>query len=192
MTGEDLDTVAELDEPPQRVEEAFGPLDRLDREIGTCRVADEQRVAGEHEPRLVGARAVGHRERAVLRPVPRRMQRADDDLAQLDLGAILQRLVRERCAGCRVNPYGQPVLEREPAVPREVVGVRMCLENLCQLDAVSPALIQILLDRIGRIDDDRNAGLLVADEVGGTPEVVVDELLEQHDSDASNECGYIS
>jgi len=77
-------------------------------------------------------------------------------------------------------------------VPRDMVGVRVRLESLRQLDSVSPALIQKLLDRVGRIDDDRDAGVLVADQVGGTPEVVVDELLEQHDYDASNGCGYIS
>jgi hypothetical protein len=77
-------------------------------------------------------------------------------------------------------------------VPRDVIGVRVCLENRRQLDAVSPALIQILLDRVAWVDDDCDAGVLVADEVGGTPEVVVDELLEQHNSDASNERGYLT
>jgi hypothetical protein len=34
--------------------------------------------------------------------------------------------------------------------------------------------------------------VLVADEVRGAPEIVVDELLEQHPADATNHCGYIS
>jgi hypothetical protein len=34
--------------------------------------------------------------------------------------------------------------------------------------------------------------VLVTDEIRPTAEVVVDELLEQHGSDASNRCGYIS
>jgi hypothetical protein len=33
--------------------------------------------------------------------------------------------------------------------------------------------------------------VLVADEVGGAPEILVDELPEQHEGDASNSCGYI-
>ena len=57
------------------------------------------------------------------------------------------------------------MLEREPAVPRDVVGVGVRLENRRQLDAVSPALIQVLLDGVGRIDHDRDARVLVTDEV---------------------------
>ena len=54
MAGEDLDAVAELEQQPQRVEETLGSLLRADRQIGTRRVADEERVAREDEPRLVG------------------------------------------------------------------------------------------------------------------------------------------
>ena len=48
----DLDAVSELDEPAQRVEEALRALARLDREVGPRGVADEERVAGEDDPRL--------------------------------------------------------------------------------------------------------------------------------------------
>ena len=58
--------------------------------------------------------------------------------------------------------------------------------------AACARLIQILLDRVGRIDDDGDAGVLVTDEVRGAPEVVVDELPEQHGADATNARGYIS
>jgi len=51
----DLDPVAEIDEPVQRVEEPLGAVLRLDREVGPCGVADEERVAREHEPGLVTA-----------------------------------------------------------------------------------------------------------------------------------------
>ncbi len=51
----DLDAVAEVDEPVQRVEEIFGAVVSLHREVGPRGVADEERVAREHEPRLVAA-----------------------------------------------------------------------------------------------------------------------------------------
>jgi len=51
----DLDPVAEIDEPVQRVEEPLGAVLRLDREVGPRGVADEERVAREHEPGLVTA-----------------------------------------------------------------------------------------------------------------------------------------
>ena len=192
MTRIDLDAVAELDEPAQRVEEPLGAVQRLDREVGACRVADEERVAREHEPRLVAARAVDHREGAVLGAVARRVDRADDDVAELDLGAVCQRLVRKRRFGCRMDAHRQAVLEREAPVARDVVGVRVGLEHADEPDAAALALVQILLDRVGRIDDDGDSRMLVTDDVRTTPEVVVDELLEQHDPDASNGCGYIS
>ena len=69
------------------------------------------------------------------------------------------------------------MLEREAAVTRDVVGVRVRLEDADELDAVALRRIQILLDRVGRVDDDGDPRLLVADEVRGAPEVVVDELL---------------
>ena len=53
VTGVDLDAVGQLREPAQRVEEPLRALARLDREVGARGVADEERVAGEHEPRLV-------------------------------------------------------------------------------------------------------------------------------------------
>ena len=51
----DLDAVAEVDELMQRVEEIFGAVTSLHREVGPCGVANEERVTREHEPRLVAA-----------------------------------------------------------------------------------------------------------------------------------------
>ena len=76
---------------------------------------------------------------------------------------------------------GQAVLEREPPVPREVVGVRVGLEHGDQADAVPLGLLEVLLDRVGRVDDDGDACLLVSDQVGRAAEIRVDELREQHD-----------
>ena len=62
VAGEDLDAVAEVDEPAQAVEEAARAVERRHGEVGPRGVADEERVAGQHEPRLVAARAVDDRE----------------------------------------------------------------------------------------------------------------------------------
>ena len=180
MARVDLDAVAEIDEPPKRMEQIFGAVVRLDREVGPRGVADEERVAGEHEPRLVAARAVDHREGAVLRPVPRRMDRADDDVAELDLGAVGQSVVRKRRFRGGVDVHRHAVLEREPPVSRDVIGVGMRLEHADEPDAAASALIQIGLDRVGRIDDDGHTCMLVTDDVRPTAEVVVDELREEH------------
>ena len=180
MSGEDLDAVAELDEAAQAVEEALGSLLRLDREIRPAGVADEERVAGEDEPRLVAAGAVDHREAAVLGPVTRRVDRAQDDLADLDLRPVVERLVREGRLGVAVDADRDAVLEREASVAGDVIGVRVRLEDADEPDVATLGLRQHRLDVVGRVDDDRDAGVLVADEVAGAAQIVVQELLEEH------------
>ncbi len=192
MAREDLDAVAELHEPLQGVKEAFGADRGLDREVGSRCIAHEERVAGEHEPWLVEARAVADGERAMLGAVPRGVDRPQRDIAELDLRTFSQRIVLEARAGLAVHADGHAVLECQAPVAGDVIGMRMGLENDDDLDLVPLGGIQILLDRVGRIDDRRHAGSFVADEVGSASEVVVDELPEQHARDATNRCGYIS
>ena len=182
VAREDLDAVPELGEAAQAVEEALGALPGLDREIRPAGIADEERVAGEDEPRLVAPGAVDHREAAVLGAVARRVDRAQDDVADLDLGPVLERLVREGRPGLLVDANRDAVLEREAAVSRDVVGVRVRLEDADQPDVVPLGLCQHGFDVIRRVDDDRDAGVLVADEVRGAAQVIVQELLEQHGS----------
>ena len=81
---------------------------RLAREVGPRGVADQQRVAGDHEPRLVAARAVDHLEAAVLGPVAGRVHDADDDVAQRDLLAVVERLVRVLGLGRGMDMNRQP------------------------------------------------------------------------------------
>jgi hypothetical protein len=91
-----------------------------------------------------------------------------------------------------VHIYGDVVLEREPPVSGDVVGMRVRFQHRDEPDVVAPARIQILLDRVGRIDDDARACMLVTHEIRPTAETVIDKLLEQHGHDASNHCGYES
>ena len=117
----------------------------------------------------------------MLRPVPGRVQDGEDDVAELDPVAVRERLgIVLRLRG-GMDPHRDAVLEREPAVAGDVVGVRVGLEHRREPHAVVRGRGQVLLDRERRVDDDRLAGLLVADEVGGAAEVLVDELLEQHE-----------
>jgi hypothetical protein len=180
VTGVDLDAVAELDEAAQAVEEALCAVAGVDGEIRARRVADEQGVAGEHEPRLVAARPVDHREGAVLGPVPGRVDRPQHRLAEHDLGPVLERFVRELGCRCGVDAHRDAVLEREAAVPRDVVGVGVRLEHADDLELVVAGRLDEPFDRVRRIDDDRGPGALVSDEVRGAAEIVVDELAEEH------------
>ena len=52
-------------------------------------------------------------------------------------------------------------------MPGNVVCVRVRLENRDELDIPPLALIQILLDRVGRIDENGDSGVLVANSGRG-------------------------
>ena len=180
MSGIHLDAVSELDEPSQRVEEPLGALARLDREVGPCGISDEERVAGEDDPRIVAARPIADREAAMLWSVTWCVDAAQDDVAEPDLRSVGHRVVRVLGVGCRMDAHRDAVLEREPPVPGEVVGVRVRLDRADDADIALRGFFEILLDREGRIDHDRVTGTGIADEVGGAAERVVDELREDH------------
>ena len=65
-------------------------------EVGAPDVADEQRVAGEHEPRLVAARVIGHHVGVMRERVAGGGERLDLGVAEHDDLAVGQRVVLER------------------------------------------------------------------------------------------------
>ena len=69
---------------------------------------------------------------------------------------------------------------REAAVAGHVVGVRVRLEDVADLDAEVAREPQVLRDVELRIDDGRHARVLVPDQVGGAAEVVVGDLAQDH------------
>ena len=182
MAGEHLDPVRELEQPVERVEEPFGALDRAHREIGAGRVADEEGIARQHEPRLVPARMVDDGQAAVLRPVARRVDHAQRDRADRDLVAVLERVVRVVDPRGGVDADGDTVLEGEPAVAGDVVGVRVRLDGADDPKAAPLRLGEQWLDLERGVDERGDSRLLVADQVTRAPEIVVQELVEDHDA----------
>ena len=116
MAGVDLDTVVQLQQPLKAVVEAACPIRRLRGEVRACRVADEEGIARQRQPRLVAASAVDDLERAVLRSMAGRVQHANGDRAELDLLAVLERV--EPIHGLRrgVDRDRQSVIERKASV----------------------------------------------------------------------------
>src|ERR671925_288145 len=149
-------------------------------QVGAGCVADQQRVAGDQEPRLVATRAVEDLEAAVLRPVAGRVDDADRRVAEGELLSVLERVEVVCRLGRRVDGDGRAVLQREPAVPGDVVGVRVRLEDANDVRPARLRLVEVLLDRVGGIDDHRLPGGLIADQVGRAAEIVVDELAKEH------------
>ena len=173
MTRVHRDVVRKLFEAPQAVEEALGALRGPDREVRSSGVADEERVAGEQQ-------LLVDEQRAVLGPVPGRVQHAHRDLADVQHVSVhhgVEVVLRLREW---MDRDARAVLEREPSVPRDVVGVVVRLDGAHDAQRVALRFLDVLLDRECGVDDDRLAGLLGADQVGGAAEVGVDELPKQH------------
>jgi hypothetical protein len=94
MPWPDLDVAAQRQElQVQRPEDPPRALGLLDRQVRPRHVADEQRVARQHRPRLLAAPQIDQRERGVLGPVTGRVQGPHAQLAERELGPVVERLV---------------------------------------------------------------------------------------------------
>ena len=82
--------------------------------------------------------------------------------------------------------------QRQTPVSRDVVGVRVRLERARDLHALLLGRCEVLLDRVGGIDDNRLLRLLIADEIRRAAEIVVDELPEDHGFDGNTGGGLFS
>jgi hypothetical protein len=104
----------------------------------------------------------------------------DPDLgrARADHVAVGERLAGIRGLGQRVDRDREPMLDREPAVPGHMVGMRVRLEHALDPHLFLRCRRQVLLDRKRRVDDHRDGRVAVSDQVRSAPEVVVDELAE--------------
>ena len=172
VPGEDLDVVGELEEPVQAAEHALGALPGLDDEVGPGDGADEKRIACEE-------RAVDE-EAAVLGAVTGSVDRPRRDRAGRERVAVREGVMRKRGYCVAMDRDRDVVLQRQPSVTRYVVGVRVRLQHAHDAHARLFGRGQVRLDRVGGVDQQCLARVGVADEVGGAPEVLVDELPEQH------------
>ena len=138
----------------------------LDREVGPCDVADEQRVAGEHGPRLGSTGGVDEREGRVLGAVPGRVERADPRRAPSSSSQPSANGSWSYCApGAGVDVDRRAGRRGEPAVAGDVIGVGVGLEDVLDPDAHVARELQVLVDLELRVDDGGDPGLLVADQV---------------------------
>ena len=180
MPREHLDAVGQLEQPPERVEEPFRALCGLDREVGSGCVAHEERVAREHEPRLVGPRRVDHREAAVLGSVAGRVHRPDPDVPDLELVAVHERIVRIVDPGGGWMLTGTSCSSARRPCP-ETWSACVCVSTVRTMRTPSrSASASDRLDRERRVDHDRLARLLATDEVRRAAEILVQHLREEH------------
>jgi hypothetical protein len=181
MAGPDLARVGERQQAlVERAEDALRALGLVDGQVRAGDRADEQRVPGEHRPRLRAARGVDQRERRVLGPVAGRVQRAHGHVAERELPAVVERLVLVLGRGEPVDVDRRAGRDGEPAVPGDVVGVVVGLEDVLDPHAHVARQRQVLLDVELGVDDGRDVRVLVADQVRRAAKVVVRDLAEDH------------
>ena len=84
------------------------------------------------------------------------------------------------------------MLERKPAVARDVIGVGMRLDRADDPHPARLGLGEQRVDLERRVDDDRHPRFLVSHQIGRTPQIVVQELMEDHVGDRSTRSRYPS
>jgi hypothetical protein len=80
----------------------------------------------------------------------------------------------------------------QPPVARDVVGMRVGLEDVLDRHAQVPREREVLLDVELRVDDGCDPGIFVADQIRRATEIVVDHLAEQHAPDSAGSGGGIA
>ncbi len=162
------------------MEDPARTLRPLDREVGARDVADKQAVSGEHGPGLATAAQVGQQEAGVFGPVSGRVQGLDPQGAERELGPVVKGLVLELRRDQTMDMDGGAGGGREAAMSGDVIGVVVGLEDVSDADAEVARELQVLVDLETRIHDRRDALVLVADEVGRAPQIVMYQLSEDH------------
>ena len=165
----------------QRAEDAARALLLVDREVGPGDVADEQRVAGQHRPRLGAARGVDQRERRVLGPVARAC--AARGRGRCRARAPSRRRTaraRSRAPASRWMWIVAPVAAARRPWP-ETWSAWLWVSRMCSIAHAHVARErEVVLDVELRVDHRGHAGVLVADQIGRAAEVVVGDLAEDH------------
>ena len=84
------------------------------REVGAPHAPDEERIASEYEPGLIGASTIPDEIAHAFWRMPGRMQRADKHIPQLDLVAVIQAHMRKEdvCSHVEVDSRAGSLAER--------------------------------------------------------------------------------
>ena len=123
-------------------------------QVGAAGVADQQRVAGEHQPRLVAARAIGHHVGVMRERVAGRGDGLHLGVAERDDLAVGERDVVELDARALGQVRGRAGARDELGQPGDVVGLHVRLEHRDDRHALALGERDVVVDEVGvRVDD---------------------------------------
>jgi hypothetical protein len=160
-------------------------LDALAEQVRPPHAPREERVAGEHEPGLLGARPVRDQERGAVRRVAGRVEHGDLDVAQLERLAVGHADVRDDDRRRPVEEHGRPGEGREPARAGDVIRLDVGLEDVGDAQGLLRGRVDIGLDLMLWIHHSAGAHAPSAEEIAGAAGRGVEEMAEDHGSPPS-------
>jgi len=143
-------------------------------QVGAAGVTDEQRVAREHEPRLLGAAVVGHEVGVVREGVTGCGDGPDLRVSELDALAVLQRVVVELDPGAGREIGLGACARDELGQPGNVVGLHVRVEHGDDRRALRLGEGEVPVDQVDvRVDDGELPVRCAPEQVRGAGGLVV-------------------
>jgi hypothetical protein len=149
-------------------------------EVGAADAPREERVAGEHEPRLRGATAVRHEDRQAVGRVAGGMQERHADVPHLVLLVVLDGDVRKLDRRRAVHEDGGTGGGGQPARARDVVGLHVGLDDVGHPHGLLARGLQVRLDLELWIHHSARSGAASPEQIAGAAGLGGEELTEDH------------
>jgi hypothetical protein len=135
-------------------------------QVRTAGVTDEQRVTGQHEPRVITAGPVRHDIRVVRQRMTRRRDRANLRVPELDHLAVVQLMMLELDTRAARHIGGGAGALDDGGQSGDVVGLDVRLEDRNDRDALALGEGDVLVNQVDvRVDDGELALALAAEQV---------------------------
>jgi hypothetical protein len=186
MAGVEHEVVGKRQQPLgqraiERARHVLHAVSAVGVKIRPADVSDQQGVAGQHQPRLVTARAVGHDVGVVRGGVTRRGEGLQLGVAQPHALAVGERVMVELDARSLRQIRPRARARHQLRKPRDVIGLHVRLEHGDDRDPLALGELEVLVHEIDvRIDDRERTLRLAAEQVRRARRVVVQELAEVH------------
>lgn len=167
-------------QPLQAREQGQCAIYRVINKLGPADIADHQSMAGQHEPRLLRPRAIGHQETDMLRRVTGCVYDVDHDIAERQAIAVLHGMERERHFGAGVEHVFGTDLAGKRTPGGTMIGMDMGIDDKADAHAGVIGYPQIWRDVAHRIDDSTGRVSAAAEQVLDRHGLGVEKLTQDH------------
>ena len=149
-------------------------------QVGPAGVADQERVAGQDHPRVVGSGVVGDQVGVMRLSVSGGRDRLELGVADVDDLAVCERVVVEVDARALRQVRGRAGAGDQIGQARDVVGLNVRLEDGGDRHVLGLGERDVLVDQVDvGIDHGELASALAAEQIRGAGGFVVEQLAEE-------------